>query len=335
MSTQLDRLTWWQNFTTFTTWEANGANVFYFDTAISFSAGDWLKFHQWVETQRQAGKDVRVIRRLAKYLVPDKLDATFDATWVAKGHIYAFSVGDEEEDKQKNADGSPANIYSTPQPIVDYFAAATAEVAAECPGIPVIANFNGTHINASTLPIYKKIVDGMIAAAKGAVVCIGADSYPDANQQVNATGQFLYPDMIAEAVNGATLLRAAYPASTGVKIHAFVDTCNQMLFAAGAPGWSAGWKAVGSRSWTPAELTTINSKLIALGVNSIAYFPQQKGGTVVDATDPALIPVIRQIAGLPATPPVPTPPAPPAPAPKLPPITVSAPGYASATLQPL
>jgi hypothetical protein len=290
---QFTRLVWWLNFDSLASgdWLA-AVDVLWFDTAVSFQPGDWLKLHQLIEAYNaKSGRTVKVIRRLAKYLVPDKLDATFDEAWK---HQLAFTdIGDEEEDKQRNPDGSPANIFSTPQPIIDYFAAAANEARAALPGVPVIANFNGTHLQPGLKANYDRIVRG----AKLDAVC--SDSYPNANQQADASGKLLYPDLIAEAVNGPTLLRQWYP---DLKVYGFVDTCNEQLFQQGAPGWIDGMKAVGSRAWTPAEWLSIVGKFKVAGLNGVAYFPQQRNGAVNDATDPALWPAIRQVGGVPALP---------------------------------
>jgi hypothetical protein len=283
------RLVWWPNFETLAAREwFDVVDVLWFDTAITASAGDWLRLHQLIETYNaKTGRVVKVIRRLAKYLVPDQLDASFDATW--RHQLAYIDVADEAEDKQVNPDGSPANVFSTPQPIIDYFSAAANEARAALPGVPVLANFNGTHLQPGLKATYDRIVRG----AKLDAVC--SDSYPEANQQVDAAGKLLYPDPIAEAVNGPTLLKQWFP---DLKVFGFVGTGNQQLYQKGSPGWSPGWTAAGSVAWTPPQFGQVTGKMLAAGVDGLAYFPQGRNGAINDVTDPALWPLIRQMAGL-------------------------------------
>lgn len=297
------RLVWWPNFQSLA--DANNwldiVDIVWYDTAVTSTKGDWLKLHQLIETYNKSHQhQVKVVRRLAKYLVPDVLPPSFDSDWA---HQLAFiDVGDEEEDKQRNSNGQLLTIYNGLSQIIQYFTNAANEARAALPKIPVLANFNGTHINPSTIPWYKQIID----SAKLDGIC--SDCYPNANQQVSASGALLYPDMLAEALNGPSLLRKQYPLSTGKQVFGFVDTCNELLFQKGAPGWSTGWTAVGSRAWTPQELLAIAQAMSDVGLDGIAYFPQQRGGATNDATDSTLLPTLRLIAGLTtSTTPTPTP----------------------------
>ena len=271
---------WWQGTNNVDYWvKERGVNILWWDKAIYSSAGDWEAMHQDVEKLRTAGFNVWVIRQPAYLIGPDKLDINFDIKW--KSHLYAFDLDDEFEDKI-----SGGNLWSNPQPIVDYVKQRVADYHKWMPDMPIMANFNGTHIGNDLKDRYLNIVGAGID-----IVC--SDCYPCAAQQVKPDGTLLYPNVVGGAINGSVLLKQWFPHKP---VWVFLECCNQDIMKAGTDGWSAPWKSVGSRAPTSQELWQILYYWKQAGGDGIAWFPQAHGGAINDATDPALIPTMVQMA---------------------------------------
>jgi hypothetical protein len=271
---------WWQGLDNMETWvKDRGVNIFWWDKQIYGNVGDFEAMHQKIEALRQKGYNVWVIRQPANYLLPDKLDFTFDQKW--KSHIYSFDLDDEFEDKVPGG-----NLWSNWQPIADYVKQRATAYKAWMPDIPIIANFNGTHPNIALKDRY----DAIIGAG---IDIVSYDAYPCAYNQINSQGKLLYPDIVQGYVGNVKLFKSWYP---NKPVWCFADCCNQDICVAGAPGWSDNWKFVGSRCLTPTELMQIATTLKQYGGGGFAYFPQPHNGGVADATEPSLIPTMAKLS---------------------------------------
>jgi hypothetical protein len=288
---------WWQKIEYIDYWiKERGVNIFMWDDRISSTAGDIVTMHNTIETYRQQGYDVSVIRHPGSYWYPDPQTADFDRGWYNKGHIHAFSYPDEWEDKIPGGGGG--DVTFNPPVLYAAFAGRMSDYDSWVtsmgltPGtIKYFINFNGTHINGTTISIYLN----MISAGSRPMDIVCSDSYPCDNQQYNpGTGALLYPNVVTEMVNGPTTLKANVPA--GVKVWYFLECCNQAQHAHNDPGWASPWLFVGSRAPTSTEIKSAVSSADSIGADGIAWFPQSGGGTTTDATDPQLIPTMLDIA---------------------------------------
>lgn len=267
--TQYPVAVWWQALENIEKWvKTRGVNVLIYQDAISGTPGDFQKMHQAVESLRQQGYPLWVIRSPGYMLKPDPQPLAFDQQWA--DHLLAFTLPDEFEDKVTGG-----NLYSNPQPIIDFAAARIAAVKAWTPEVKIFANFNGTHMNADTIGFYSKLM------ALG--IDIGCqDCYPLATQQIKYDGSFLY--QLADFVKGSTLLKAA----TGKPCWTYIETCNQDVCPAGQPGWTPAYKFVGSRCPTVDELWQQIWYAQQAKADGIVYFPQARNGAVNDATPPEI-----------------------------------------------
>lgn len=270
---------WWSSLADIPKWVTQfGVNVFIWDTAIHGMAGDWEKAHEAIEALRQQGHQVYVIRHPAYLLGPDKLDVTFDQKW--RSHILAFNLDDEFEDKQGG------NVYGQPQPIIDYVKRTVGAYKAWMPGVPIWANFNGSHVTEGLQAVYQQIV-----AAGIEMLC--SDNYPICNQQHDASGKLLFPDPVGTMVNGTRLFKQWFPT---LPCWTFLECCNQDLHKANDPGWATGWTFVGSRAPTSLELWQCDYFIDQYKGDGIAWFPQAHGGAIINGTDPSLVATMQQIA---------------------------------------
>jgi hypothetical protein len=269
---------WWQGPDNMDNWvPGRGINVFIWNTAVYFSPGDWERAHQKIESLRQAGHNVWVIRMPAYLLVPDTLDINFDLKW--RSHVAAWALVDELEDKVPGGGGG--NVLFAPSVIANYIKAQVDAYHNWMPGIPIWCNFNGTHINGTTLSTY-------VGWVNQGIDIVGSDSYPCCNQQTfTSTGAKLYPNVVNEMVNGPVSLKGALGSSK--KVWCFLECTNQGINVAGTPGWAPGYTFDGSRSPTTSEINTAISQLNTAGVDGIMWFPQQGNGTVMDGTTAGLV----------------------------------------------
>lgn len=289
--------TWWSTLENIETWvKQRGVNVLIWQNQIDGNVGDWEAMHEKVDELRQAGYPLWIIRQPGYLLQPDPQPVSFDEKW--RDHLLAFSMPDEFEDKVPGA-----SLWSNLQPIIDFTTTQVNAYRQWLPGVPIFANFNGTHISSETIGKYAQIV------AQGIDICC-QDLYPIADQQVDPTnGNLLF--QFSDFFRGTALLKQA----TGKPCWTYIETCNQQLGVAGADGWSPPWKFVGSRAPTPDELWQFAWYVGQGKGDGIAWFPEASNGAVNDATPPELATVIPQIAQhmqtLLAPPPAPVQPVPP------------------------
>ena len=271
---------WWQNYNNIEYWvKHRGVNVLMWDKAVNTEAGDWEKTHQIVEVLRRQGYNLWVIRQPAYLLVPDKLSIEFDQKW--KSHLLAFGLDDEFEDKIPGG-----NIWTAPQPIVDYVKQRVTDYKKWMPDIPIFANFNGTHPKLELKDFYANMVNAGID-----IIC--SDNYPIATQQIKPDGTLLAPNVVASAVESTRLFKQWFPDKS---VWTFLECCNQDIAKNGDAGWEVPWKFVGSRAPTPLELWQMVYYIKQYGGDGIAWFPQAHNGAINDATPPELIPILLQIA---------------------------------------
>lgn len=285
---------WWQGQENMDHWVKDlGVNVFWWDSAIHFTAGDWAKAEAKIESLRQQGYVVYEIREPAYLLVPDVLTKAFDVT--NKSHLLAFSVGDEREDKLNKPGGGKYNVsLAADQPfILADFNGVKAAYASWMPDVPLAWNANGTHVSATTKNIYSQLGAG--------IQYLSSDTYPyDTDQVYITTGAHLWSDWQSNytttVTTGASCFRQWFPNAT---VLFYAGTANQLSYTAGQTGWipgPTGTRMVGSRAPKHYEVwdwwRTAHDKI---GVSGICYFPQARNGAVTDATDPALFTTIQAI----------------------------------------
>jgi hypothetical protein len=288
---------WWQKIDYLDYWiKQRGINIFMWDDRIGSVAGDLDTMHASIETYRQAGYDVSVIRHPGSYWVPDPHTAAFDLDCYRKGHIYAFNYPDEWEDKIVGGGGgdvtfSPATLYAAFASRMTDYDNWVISMGLTPGKIKYFINFNGTHVNGTTISIYVNMVNAGVRPLD----IIGSDSYPCDNQQTQTLGGAkLYPSITGEMTNALTYFKAHMPST--VKVWYFLECCNQAQHVAGSAGWTAGWTFDGSRAPTSTELSTAVAYADGQGADGIMWFPQSGGGTTTDATDPNLIPIMLDIA---------------------------------------
>lgn len=288
---------WWQGQENMDHWVKDlGVNCFWWDSAIHYTAGDWVKAEAKIESLRQQGYVVYEIRQPAPLLVPDKLTIDFDKSPAVAPHLLAYSVVDEREDKVKKPTGGYYSVsISADVPfIVNDFNAMKMAYASWNPAVPLAWNANGTHISAGMKSVYAQLGTG--------IQYLSSDTYPyDTDQVTVATGQHLWPDWQSNytttVTTGASCFKQWFPNAT---VLFYIGTGNQLTNVAGAPGWVASGpgatKFVGSRAPKGFEAwdywRTANDKI---GANGICYFPQARNGAVNDATDLALYSTIQAI----------------------------------------
>lgn len=271
---------WWPGLDTIERWVTQlGVNILWYDRAIHSMPGDWAKLHQKIDDLRKRGFPVWVVRQPAYLLTTDKLTIDFDKQY--GDHLYCYTLDDEFEDKVAGG-----NLWTNPTPILNYVKQRVADYKAFNPAVPIIANFNGSHVSNDLRDRYEAMVSAGIDI-------VSSDVYPAAAQQVDPTGKLLYPDVVQGYVAATKLFKSWWPHKP---VWTFADTCNQNIGKAGDPGWAPPWKFVGSRCLTTQELWQIAYYVQQAKGDGLAWFPQGNWGAVNDATPAELYSTLKGIS---------------------------------------